>query len=74
MLGLGDNVLKVRSDMEPLEQQEQAMTSEPRSNPLEDGDYLEAEKVNAEDYYGDKYNTKFVQELLSLRKDKEEKK
>ena len=31
LLGLGDNVLKVRSDMGPLEQQKQAMTSEPRS-------------------------------------------
>jgi len=38
---------------------------------LEDGDYSEAEKIKAEDYYGDKYNSKFVQELLSLRKDKE---
>ena len=76
LLGLRDNVLKVRSDMEPLEQQEQAMTKEPgeATSVLEDGDYSEAEKVNAEDYYGDKYNSKFVQELLSLRKDKEEKK
>ena len=52
------------------------MTSEPKeaTSVLEDGDYSEAEKVNAEDYFGDKYNTKFVQELLSLRKDKEEEK
>ena len=35
---------------------------------------ISAEKVNAEDYYVDKYNTKFVQELLSSCKDKEEKK
>ena len=73
LLGLGDAVMKVRSDMEPLEQQEQAATSEPKEigSMLEDGDYSEAEKIRSEDYYGDKYNSKFVQELLSLRKDKE---
>ena len=48
-------------------------TSEPKESGsmLEDGDYSEAEKIKSEDYYGDKYNSKFVQELLSLRKDKE---
>ena len=64
LLGLRDNVMKVRSDMEPLEQQEQGSM-------LEDGDYSEAEKIKGEDYYGDKYNSKFVQELLALRKTEE---
>lgn len=39
---------------------------------LDDPDYSEVnEKVDTDDYYGDKYNTSFVQELLKLRKEKE---
>ena len=65
--------MKVRSDMEPLEQQEMAETSPPKEqgSMLEDGDYSEAEKIKGEDQYGDKYNSKFVQELLALRKTEE---
>jgi len=74
LLGLGDNLMKVRSEHEPLEKQEQgsldASESEAESI-LADADYSEAEKIDGADYYGDKYNTKFVQELLALRKQKE---
>lgn len=74
LLGLSDGAMKVRSNMEPLEQQEMAQTdAEPEGSILEDGDYNDAEKVNSEDFYGDKYNTKFVKELLAMRKDGEEK-
>lgn len=71
MLGLSDGSMKVRSNMEPLEQQEMAETNEEdTSSLLEDPDYKEMDKVNGEDYYGDKYNTSFVQELLKLRDSK----
>lgn len=75
LLGLSDGAMKVRSDMEPLEQQEQAETNDkdPASSILEDGEYSEADKINGEDYYGDKYNTKFVKELLAMRKTGEDK-
>jgi len=73
LIGISDGFMKVRSDMEPLEKQEQESLAgeDEATSLLADDKYSEAEKVNAEDYYGDKYNTKFVQELLKLRKDKE---
>ena len=76
LLGLGDGVMKVRSDMEPLEQQEMAETSdEPKDGSLlEDPDYKEMDAVKGEDFYGDKYNTSFVQELLKLRDEKDKEK
>jgi hypothetical protein len=72
LIGLPDGLMKVHSDQEPLEKQEMAGESKDEATSLlADPDYKEAEKVDANDYYGDKYNTKFVQELLKLRKDKE---
>lgn len=68
LLPISDAWLKVRSDMEPLEKQEQRETKEVESL-LADEKYGEAESVNADEFYGDKYNTSFVQELLKLRKD-----
>jgi DNA topoisomerase VI subunit A len=44
---------------------------EKNDSKLNDSDYSEADKVKTDDYYGDKYNTSFVQELLKLRKEKE---
>ena len=66
MLGLNDGLLKVRAAHEPDEVETKDVESV-----LADSDYKDAEKVKADDYYGDKYNTSFVQELLKLRKDKE---
>lgn len=71
LIGISDGFMKVRSDQEPLEKAELEAEGENSGSLLEDSDYTEADKVNAEDYYGDKYNTKFVQELLKLRKEKE---
>jgi hypothetical protein len=73
LIGISDGFMKVRSDMEPLEKQEQAELAgaDDAVSLLADENYSEAEDVNADDYYGDKYNTSFVQELLELRKDKE---
>lgn len=74
LLGLGEGLMKVRSEHEPLEKQEQSAlegSDKEAESLLADGNYSEAEKLNGEDYYGDKYNTKFVQELLALRKTKE---
>ena len=70
LIGIGASFLKVRSDQEPLEEE---MSDEDAGSLLEDDTYSEAEKVDGEDYYGDKYNTSFVKELLKLRKDKEKK-
>jgi hypothetical protein len=66
MLGLNDGILKVRAAHEPDEAEQKEVESV-----LADSEYKEAEKVKGDDYYGDKYNTSFVQELLKLRKDKE---
>ena len=76
LLGLGEGLMKVRSEHEPLEKQEQSAmetkgVDKGSESLLADGDYSETTKINGEDYYGDKYNTKFVQELLALRKTKE---
>ncbi len=72
MLGCGDGMLKVRSDSEPLEQAEAEQDADKEAPVLlADGEYSEAEKIDGADYYGDKYNTSFVQELLKLRKDRE---
>ena len=74
LLGLSDGIMKVRGEHEPLEKQEQAsLDADDKETPvlLADGEYKEAEKIDGADYYGDKYNTKFVQELLALRKQKE---
>jgi len=73
LLGLRDGMMKVRSDREPLEAAEQASIDGEEGRPvlLGDDDYSEAEKIDGADYYGDKFNTSFVQELLKLRKDKE---
>jgi hypothetical protein len=66
MLGLNDGLLKVKAAHEPDE-----IESESVESLLADGDYSEAEKVNADELSGDEYNTSFVQELLKLRKQKE---
>jgi hypothetical protein len=78
LLGISDGFMKVRSDQEPLEQREQSLLNDNSDDKestslLADGTYSEAEDVNAEDFFGDKYNTSFVQELLKLRKDQEKK-
>lgn len=69
MLGLSDTVFKVKGEHEtdPDENVEQKDVE----SVLADGEYKDAEKVDSEDYYGDKFNTSFVQELLKLRKQKE---
>lgn len=74
LLCLSDGFMKVRSDKEPLEQQEHSATAEARPQTeslLADAEYKDADKVDGSEYFGDKYNTKFVQELLKLRKEKE---
>lgn len=71
---VSDGYMKVRSQDEPLERQEQEsleQTEQEATSILADSEYSEAEKIDGEDYYGDKYNAKFVQELLALRKNKE---
>jgi hypothetical protein len=74
LIPITDGHLKVRSDNEPLEKREQeilnAVDSEIGSL-LGDPKYGEADDINGEDYYGDKYNTTFVQELLKMRKNSE---
>lgn len=68
MLGLRDGVLKVKSEHEPDSDIKEVKETE---SVLADEKYSEAEKVDSEEFYGDKYNTTFVQELLKLRKNKE---
>ncbi len=78
LLGISDGFMKVRSDKEPLEQREQALSNEKSddeevSSLLSDSTYSEADEINAEEFFGDKYNTSFVQELLKLKKEQEKK-
>lgn len=68
MLGLRDGVFKIKGEHEP---DDEPVEQKDVKSVLEDGEYSEAEKVDSEEYYGDKYNTSFVQELLKLRKSKE---
>lgn len=74
MLGLADGVFKIKGeheqDMDMLEESSE-YDMEKSDSKLNDSDYSEADKVKTDDYYGDKYNTSFVQELLKLRKEKE---
>jgi len=67
MLGLNDGIMKVRAAHEPDEHD----APNEGDSILADPDYKEAEENKAEDSFGDKYNTSFVQELLKLRKTKE---
>ena len=74
LLSISDGYMKVRAEHEPLEKEQQDAFSAKANETislLADETYGEAEKINSEDYYGDKYNSKFVQELLALRKNKE---
>jgi hypothetical protein len=68
LIGIGDGLMKVRGAHEP---DEQPATDKEAKSVLEDDEYSDAEKVKTDDFYGDKYNTSFVQELLKLRKEKE---
>lgn len=67
LVGIGDGLMKVRGAHE----QEDIQPDKEAKSVLEDDEYSDAEKVNTDDFYGDKYNTSFVQELLKLRKQKE---
>ena len=69
MLGLGEGTFKIKGAHE-VDIDEDVEQKEVESV-LADAEYSEAEKVDSEEFYGDKFNTSFVQELLKLRKDKE---
>jgi hypothetical protein len=57
----------VRRPNEPYEEYQQPV--EERSTALlTDGEYKEVEKINGEDFYGDKYNSGFVKELNDILK------
>lgn len=60
MLGLTDGVLKVYGAHEPIE------SIPPQSE--------DAEKVKAEDHYGDEYNNSFIKELMKIKKEKDKEK
>jgi len=69
MLGLADGVLKVKGEHEPDELI--PPMSERAESVLADGEYKDAEKVNASDHYGDEYNSSFIKELMKVKKQKE---
>ena len=69
MLGLTDGVLKVKGEHEPDELI--PPMSERAESVLADGEYKDAEKVNASDHYGDEYNSSFIKELMKVKKQKE---
>jgi len=72
MLGLTDGVLKVYGAHEPIENI--PPQGEDVKSVLADGEYKDAEKVKAEDHYGDEYNNSFIKELMKIKKEKEKEK
>lgn len=72
-LGIGEGHIRVRNKAEPAEQEDAASMEEPTEGEAEalllDSEYSEAEDHKADDYYGDKYNTKFMDELNKARKE-----
>jgi|TARA_B110000459_G_C16619763_1_gene500924 hypothetical protein len=71
MLGLADGVLKVIGEHEPddlIPPMSQRVESV-----LAQSEYSKDEKagLKAEDYYGDKYNSSFIKELMKVKKEKE---
>jgi hypothetical protein len=72
MLGLTDGVLKVHGAHEPYEAIPPGGIDV--KSVLADGEYKDAEKVKAEDHYGDEYNNSFIKELMKIKKEKEKEK
>ena len=72
MLGLTDGVLKVKGEHEPDEAIPPGGIDV--KSVLADGEYKDAEKVKAEDHYGDEYNNSFIKELMKIKKEKEKEK
>lgn len=72
-LGIGEGHIRVRNKLEPAEQEDAASMEEPAEGEkdalLLDGEYSEVDNPKAEDHYGDKYNTKFMDELKKARKE-----
>lgn len=72
-LGVGEGHIRVRNKLEPAEQEDAASMEDPADGEADalllDSEYSEAEDHKAEDYYGDKYNTKFMDELSKARKE-----
>jgi hypothetical protein len=69
MLGMSESTFKVRGANEAdIDEDQKQVEAE---SILADGEYKDAEKVNSDEHYGDKFNTSFVKELLKLRKQKE---
>ncbi len=69
MLGMSESTFKVRGAHEAdIDEDQKQVEAE---SILADGEYKDAEKVNSDEHYGDKFNTSFVKELLKLRKQKE---
>lgn len=72
-LGISERDIRVRNKLEPAEQEDEASMEEPTDEKQEallmDGEYSEAENAKADDFYGDKYNTKFMDELKKARKE-----
>lgn len=66
-LAITKECIVVRRPDEPYEVYQEK--SEPQESPLLlDSEYKEAPSVNAEEYYGDKYNSGFVKELNDILK------
>lgn len=72
-LGISERDIRVRNKLEPAEQEDAASMEEPAEGETDalllDAEYSEAENHKAEDYYGDKFNTKFLDELNKARKE-----
>ncbi len=62
---VGQGEIVVRSPDEELDEQDGKYETK-----LEDSDYKDAQKVKANEHYGDEYNTKFVKELLKVSSDR----
>lgn len=72
-LGIGEGHIRVRNKMEPGEELDAESMEEPTDGEAQalllDDEYSEVENPKAEDMFGDKYNTKFIDELTKARKE-----
>ena len=68
-MGIHERFLIVRNKLEPLHIEDEAeeLPEEDYKPRLGDDDYSEAEKIKADDFYGEKFKDSFIKEIAAER-------
>jgi hypothetical protein len=68
-MGIHERFIIVRNKLEPLHIEDEAeeMPEEDYKPRIGDDEYSEAEKVNADDFYGEKFKASFIKEIAADR-------